>query len=291
MLTHKQDNMSDELLRLIVEDLFTVLRSLWTLRQPEQDAGKVMLSASGHGLPSPVQFFYDLEGLFDNILECYVHMSRHLVDSVEEFKELHPNASQNIMSDTIVYMHADLRSHNILVKDGWLSGIIDWENSGWLPIHWQLHVLRCLCPSTRHKLRKLLCITKGPSGSEAAYEESLPLLTRTYHLWVSVVSPFHFFWSLYPCVIQIQFVVCDRLYSRGLRGSVFEPFNPFFDIWTDPVTQMRLRIQIRIRILPEWSDCTWLAWLVTSCPARVLCSWCPYPLNSFIRSLDLNKLR
>jgi aminoglycoside phosphotransferase (APT) family kinase protein len=176
MLIDKLDTMSNEHLRLIVEDLFTVLRTLWTLDQPERDAGKVMRSASGHGMPSPVHFFEDREGPFDNILECYVHMLRHLVDSAEEFKELHPNASHTIMSDTIVYVHADLRSHNILVKDGRLSGIVDWENSGWLPLHWQLHVLRRSCPSTRPKLRKLLGNTRGPSGSEAAYEESLPLL-------------------------------------------------------------------------------------------------------------------
>jgi aminoglycoside phosphotransferase len=175
-LIDKLDTMLHEHLRVIVEDLFTVLRKLWTLQQPEQDAGKVMLSASSRGMPSPVLFFEDREGPFDNILELYVHMSRHLFDSVEEFKELHPNASQIIMSDTTVYVHADLRSHNILVNDGRLSGIVDWENSGWLPLHWQLHVIRRSCPSTRGKFRKLLDNTKGPSGSEAAYEESKPLL-------------------------------------------------------------------------------------------------------------------
>ncbi|KAF8521096.1 kinase-like protein [Hysterangium stoloniferum] len=176
LLIDKLDTTSDKDMRLIVEDVFTVLRSLWTLPQPEQDAGKVMLSASGHGMPSPVFFFEDREGPFDNILECFVHLSRHLFDSVEEFKELQPNASQTIMSDTIVYVHADLRSHNILVKDGRLSGIIDWENSGWLPLHWQLHVLRRPCASTRGEFRKLVDSMKGPSASEAAYEESKPLL-------------------------------------------------------------------------------------------------------------------
>ena len=176
MLIHKFNTISDEHLGVIVEDLFTVLRKLWTLQQPEQDAGKVLLSASGHGMPSPVFFFEDKEGPFDNILELYVYMLRHLFDSVDEFKALYPNASQSIMSDTIVYVHADLRSHNILVKDGRLSGIVDWENSGWLPLHWQLHVIRRSCASTRGKIRTLLDNTKGPSGSEVAYEESKPLL-------------------------------------------------------------------------------------------------------------------
>lgn len=180
MLIDKLATMSDEQLRVIVEDLFRVLRKLWTLQQPKEDAGKVMLSASGHGMPSPVLLFGDSEGPFDSILEFYVYMSRHLFDSVEEFKELYPNASQIIMSDNIVYVHADLRSHNILVKDGRLSGIVDWENSGWLPLHWQLHVIRRFCPSTRGKFWKLLDNTKGPSGSEAAYEACKPLLRYSF---------------------------------------------------------------------------------------------------------------
>jgi Phosphotransferase enzyme family len=180
MLVHKLETMSDEQLRVIVEDLFTVLRKLWTLQQPKQDVGKVMLSASGRGMPSPVLLFADSEGPFDSILEFYVYMSRHLFDSVEEFKELYPNASQTIMSDNIVYVHADLRSHNILVKDGRLSGIVDWENSGWLPLHWQLHVIRRACPSTRGRFRKLLDNTKGPSESEAAFEACKPLLHYSF---------------------------------------------------------------------------------------------------------------
>jgi len=176
LLIDKLDTMSDAQVRIIVQDLFTVLNSLWTLRQPAQDTGKVMLSASGHGMPSPVHFFEDLEGPFDNILECYAHMSRQLFDSVAELKELHPKGSQTVLADAIVYVHADLRSHNILVKDGRLSGIIDWENSGWLPRHWQLHVMRRPCRSTRGVFKKLVNETECPAESEAAYAESKSLL-------------------------------------------------------------------------------------------------------------------
>ena len=80
------------------------------------------------------------------------------------------------MADAIVFVHADLWSHNILVKDGRLSGIIDWENSGWLPRHWQLHVMRRSCPSTRGKLREVINDMRGPDESEAAYRESKSLL-------------------------------------------------------------------------------------------------------------------
>ncbi|KAG6898790.1 hypothetical protein C0993_004177 [Termitomyces sp. T159_Od127] len=40
------------------------------------------------------------------------------------------------MSHSIVFAHGDLMRHNILVKDGHLSGIIDWECAGWLPEYW-----------------------------------------------------------------------------------------------------------------------------------------------------------
>jgi aminoglycoside phosphotransferase (APT) family kinase protein len=180
LLIDKFEALSDSQLNIIIQDVFAVLRSLWTLRQPTQDSGKVMLSASDHGLPSPAQLFDDLEGPYDSILDCYVHMSSHLVGSKEELQQLYPAASQALVTDAIVYVHADLRSHNILVKDGRLSGIIDWENSGWLPRHWQLHVLRRSCPSTRGNLRKLINDMRGPDESEAAYKESKSLLR--YHL-------------------------------------------------------------------------------------------------------------
>ena len=180
LLIDKFEAMTDAQLDIVVQDVFAVLHSLWTLRQPTQDAGKVMVSASGHGLPGPTQLFDDLEGPYDSVLDCYVHMSSHLVDSKAELKQLYPAASQALMADAIVFVHADLRSHNILVKDGRLSGIIDWENSGWLPRHWQLHVMRRSCPSTRGKLREVINDMRGPDESEAAYRESKSLLR--YHL-------------------------------------------------------------------------------------------------------------
>ncbi|KAG6869501.1 hypothetical protein C0995_002606, partial [Termitomyces sp. Mi166 len=40
------------------------------------------------------------------------------------------------MEHSIVFAHGDLMRHNILVKDGHLSGIVDWECAGWLPEYW-----------------------------------------------------------------------------------------------------------------------------------------------------------
>ncbi|KAL2066798.1 hypothetical protein VTL71DRAFT_1222 [Oculimacula yallundae] len=37
----------------------------------------------------------------------------------------------------IVFTHADLNLRNIMVKDGKLSGIVDWENAGFFPEYWE----------------------------------------------------------------------------------------------------------------------------------------------------------
>lgn len=44
---------------------------------------------------------------------------------------------QQIRNDhCIVFSHGDLAQHNILVKDGRITGLLDWENAGWSPEHW-----------------------------------------------------------------------------------------------------------------------------------------------------------
>ena len=37
----------------------------------------------------------------------------------------------------IVFSHGDLRPANIIVKDGHITGIIDWELGGWYPEYWE----------------------------------------------------------------------------------------------------------------------------------------------------------
>lgn len=41
------------------------------------------------------------------------------------------------MSHSIVFTHGDLMSHNIMVQDGHITGIIDWEAGAWLPEYWE----------------------------------------------------------------------------------------------------------------------------------------------------------
>lgn len=37
----------------------------------------------------------------------------------------------------IVFTHADINLRNVILKDGKISGIVDWENAGWYPEYWE----------------------------------------------------------------------------------------------------------------------------------------------------------
>ncbi|KAG5787589.1 hypothetical protein H9Q69_013335 [Fusarium xylarioides] len=41
------------------------------------------------------------------------------------------------MGHEIVFTHSDINMRNILVHNGRISGIVDWENSGWFPDYWE----------------------------------------------------------------------------------------------------------------------------------------------------------
>lgn len=52
----------------------------------------------------------------------------------------------------IVFTHADLAPRNIMYKDGQITGIIDWQTSGWYPEHWEYVKFfhRCSGDGLRH---------------------------------------------------------------------------------------------------------------------------------------------
>ncbi|KAI1354664.1 kinase-like domain-containing protein [Xylaria sp. FL0043] len=61
------------------------------------------------------------------------------VDEEEFNKTLQTGALPGIShcsGHKIVFTHADLNMRNVLVHNGRLSGIVDWENSGWFPEYW-----------------------------------------------------------------------------------------------------------------------------------------------------------
>lgn len=166
----------------IIDDILAVLHQLWTLQQPPCDSGKVMLSASGHGLPDGANDKDTHAGPCPSILECYVPLTTHLKQpgdpmwSAELLSARQPELVKAVTSDRIAWVAGDLRPHNILILDGRLSGIIDWQDSGWLPLHWQLHALRNPCIGNPPSFCNLWRKVKFPKETEEAFEASCKLL-------------------------------------------------------------------------------------------------------------------
>ncbi|EIM82350.1 uncharacterized protein STEHIDRAFT_171296 [Stereum hirsutum FP-91666 SS1] len=172
-------------LQKIIDDILAVLHQLWTLQQPPCDSGKVMLSASGHGLPDGSNDKDTHAGPCPSILDCYVPLTHHLKQpgdpmwSAELLSARQPELIKAVTSDRIAWVAGDLRPHNILILDGRLSGIIDWQDSGWLPLHWQLHALRNPCMGNPLSFCNLWRKVKFSKETEEAFEASCKLL-RSY---------------------------------------------------------------------------------------------------------------
>ncbi|VDC03562.1 unnamed protein product [Peniophora sp. CBMAI 1063] len=175
----QRETFSREDLDNIVAEVWAVLVKLQTLRQPAYLAGKVMLSASGHDLPEPLSFFEERSGPFSSILELWRYAG-----SFGSMAEMRQYVAQDLLdaleADPIRYVHPDLRTYNIIVRDGHLSGIIDWEDSGWYPSAWQVHAMRYRrfgCLGEWHKYWKEQ--HRFSPVAEAAYDASATFLMKS----------------------------------------------------------------------------------------------------------------
>ncbi|THH03066.1 hypothetical protein EW146_g10513 [Bondarzewia mesenterica] len=158
---------TDEDLRAIVDEIHAVLRQLWTFEQPARDANKVVLSASGHGLPDPLDHLAAAPGRSCTALA---------IPSSMDFRAKEPELIRTVTADRIICANIDLKPYYILEKDGALSGIIDWGRPGWLPRHWQLHALRNWAFTNPPQPRRMWNETKFPEVTEAAFQASLKLV-------------------------------------------------------------------------------------------------------------------
>lgn len=134
-LVESLNPLTDEDMKPISRDMLNIIDELWRIPQPAELGGQVMVSASGHGLPHPVAFHQSLGGPYPSIMDCYKTM-------VMNMSALPPGHFKPIMADTISWIPWDLTMRNVLMHNGRISGIVDWEDAGWLPRHWFVHTLR-----------------------------------------------------------------------------------------------------------------------------------------------------
>lgn len=165
----KQEDPPQEVMDDIAKDILDIVDELWRIPQPPHLAGKVIASASGHGLPHPAAFFEYNFGPWDNMRDCLESMQVDLQNTPPEV--LNP-----LLEDRIVFVHTDLTMRNVLVQNGRVSGIIDWEDAGWCPSYWLPHVLRWLRPGCEGIWARHWIAHRFDPSLEEAYEASKKVL-------------------------------------------------------------------------------------------------------------------
>lgn len=117
-----------------------VFRRIWTVPQPPHLAGQVFASADGHGILWYIDEWETRQPPRADRLELYHEQWGY--DSVDAMLRDYPQAAK-AFNTPIVFTHTDPYFQNILVsEDGSrVTGIIDWDNAAWLPLHYAVRFL------------------------------------------------------------------------------------------------------------------------------------------------------
>ena len=88
------------------------------------------------------RFGGDRFGPFDNMEDFHTYILRH--NSLDAWKEetdvVQVHSNPNVYATE--FTHGDLVPSNIIVKDGKIAAIIDWETAGWFPEYWEYTKIR-----------------------------------------------------------------------------------------------------------------------------------------------------
>lgn len=142
------DSLQPEELEMVLKELKMFLDTMRSWRNPW---GTSRICSVSGGVIRGSRIPFHLGGPFDDEEQ----LNDYLIDpaSTEGYKT--PLAYEKALSRAkalrsiphkIVFTHGDLASHNILVHNGHLSAILDWEAAGWLPEYWEFTTAARLRP-------------------------------------------------------------------------------------------------------------------------------------------------
>ncbi len=131
------DKLDDNTKIRICKDIWNVVAELQQIPKPPEFCHLYQCGAHGsasidvllqdvHSSSQPI--LYD-EALRARIYQRYIHFNGRL------FKDTLPSMLPR--SDASVFTHGDLTPRNIMVDQGRITGVIDWEDSGWYPDYWE----------------------------------------------------------------------------------------------------------------------------------------------------------
>lgn len=115
--------------RSVAEDLLKYVREMRSLKGN-------YIGAADRGQAVIGQHVFHGGGPFDTEREFNQFMFSKIISKVPDAFRYHA-ARVFKENHEIVFTHSDLAPRNILVKDGHVTGILDWEHSGWYPEYWE----------------------------------------------------------------------------------------------------------------------------------------------------------
>ncbi|ORY05470.1 kinase-like domain-containing protein [Clohesyomyces aquaticus] len=117
--------------------------------------GYLFSTVSGHSFPTRVEF----------------------EEKVETAKKL------QLMHHPIVFTHGDLKHHNIMVHNGYISAFLDWESAGWYPDYWEYTTPPRFGPKGYWWTELVMTLGGEKYLAELESEEALVELTVDSWLW------------------------------------------------------------------------------------------------------------
>ena len=139
-------------------------------------------AVSGPRIPGSLMGPWDNEDAFH---DAYIAIgSPERWYSSRPFAEVLATAQQmKTITHRIRFTHGDLMPHNIMIHNGHISGIIDWECAGWLPEYWE-YVSMLRSPSMDFWWPKLVLTLPGYQyARELVYFRALWLLAEDSFSW------------------------------------------------------------------------------------------------------------
>ncbi|KAJ5908486.1 hypothetical protein N7495_001168 [Penicillium taxi] len=83
----------------------------------------------------------------------------------------------------VLFTHGDLKSHNILVKGGRITGFIDWESAGWCPEYWDFTTAMRFTPVNSWRYYFVFGLGGDQYLEELKCERALTKLTIDSYSW------------------------------------------------------------------------------------------------------------
>ncbi|KAH9949239.1 kinase-like domain-containing protein [Amylocystis lapponica] len=134
-LTHIWLKLSMEERRGIFAQLKNYISQMRRLRPPHP--GRIE-AADGTGVTDHRLCLGNILGPFNSVAEFHTHLGHDSVLLIEHHRERWGDFAEMARRQyRTTFTHSDIAPRNILVKDGKIVSLIDWEMAGWYPEYWE----------------------------------------------------------------------------------------------------------------------------------------------------------